>query len=117
MSDFPLSPETARVTGSWSNDQELIALCMDMLGDVPGDTLDERVERLVSYHLELQLMCSELRGYAQTAQQPVAWCLPERDGTFSFTTKPHVADAWRRAGDQVQALFAGADTSTDRGGE
>jgi hypothetical protein len=40
-----------RSTGSWSSDAELIAVCMDMLGDVPGDTLDQRIERLVSAHL------------------------------------------------------------------
>jgi hypothetical protein len=41
-----------KVTGSWSNDAELIALCMDMLGDIPGETLDVRIERLVGAHLE-----------------------------------------------------------------
>jgi hypothetical protein len=45
-----------QITGSWSNDAELIGLCMKMLEDVPGDTLDQRVERLVSWYLSLQEM-------------------------------------------------------------
>lgn len=52
-------------------------------------------------------------GHAQKEKQPVAWCLVEQDGTFSFTTKSHIADAWLGAGDRVQALFASPDSSTD----
>jgi hypothetical protein len=88
------SPVTETVTGSWSTDQELIALCMDMLGDVPGETLDQRVEKLVSYHLELQLLhgnevqislnlemeLNQCRGHAQRPEGPVAWRYQRKEG-------------------------------------
>jgi len=50
-----LRSRSPAVTGSWSNDSEMVALCMDMLGDVPGDTLDQRLERYISEYMAFQL--------------------------------------------------------------
>jgi hypothetical protein len=127
------SPETARVTGSWTNNQELIALCMDMLGDIPGETLDQRVEKLVGWHLELQLLhgnevnrslslemdLNQCRDHAPT---PAVHDIREAlDGLLAWTgaTRFGISDAEERMAFEddlkiAQKLSASlADTSTD----
>jgi hypothetical protein len=41
---------------------DIINRCMDMLADVPGETLEDRVSKLVGYYLELQLLRRERKN-------------------------------------------------------
>jgi len=49
--------------------QAEIDRAMDMLGDVPGDHLEDRVERLVGYQLESQLQLAEARDQLASARK------------------------------------------------
>ena len=121
------SPVTETVTGSWSNDRELIALCMDMLGDVPGETLDQRVEKLVNYYLELQLLhgnevqrslnlemeLNQRRRLVQKEKEPRAYWVEHPNFGMELSRTPPSKDAIRR-GWIATPLFALSDTSTDQ---
>jgi hypothetical protein len=122
------SPETETVTGSWSTDQELIALCMDMLGDVPGETLDQRVEKLVSYHLELQLLHGNEVQRSLNLEMGLNQCRghAQRPNQWKCLAPSKAACAWPDCGCDpaathvIQALVdqgwhpPSPDTSTDR---
>jgi hypothetical protein len=57
--------------------QAEIDRAMDMLGDVPGAHLEDRVERLVGYQLESQLMLAETRDQLATAKSNARKALTE----------------------------------------
>jgi hypothetical protein len=61
--------ERAAVVNERIRKEQEYQRCMDMLGDVPGDTLEDRIERLISTHLDLLG-----RAQPQTASESQASC-------------------------------------------
>lgn len=47
--------------------------CMDLLGDVPGETLRDRVQKMVSYHLGFQVEHERLRKALELARKRIEY--------------------------------------------
>lgn len=46
----------------------IIERCMDMLGDVPGDTLEDRLTKLQGWYLEMQFLVGDLKHRLEVAE-------------------------------------------------
>lgn len=73
---------------------EEIDRAMDLLGDVPGETLCDRVERLVSYHLGLQAQITELKA------APAAAPTLGREAAIDVLWERHCAGIRQTPGDR-----------------
>ena len=46
----------------------IIERCMDMLGDVPGQSLEDRLTKLQGWYLEMQFLVGDLKHKLEVAQ-------------------------------------------------